>query len=720
MKVVTHFLILLVAMALSVFVDSRVHAKTLSLTEQGLNQLFGQGVKLDQAAARRKLEAAAKFSQDETVMRGDSVAATWLALFYANGWGVSVDKIRARLMIGAANKELRTRLAKGDALAQLTVGRLYREGQLVVQNLPYSYRLLNSAATSGNAMAQFYLGYMEQQGLAGAANPKRAYSLYKRSAELGNSYGLYYLGLAYMQGIGTPINRDKASAYITKALEYDNLEARQGIRRFNLVNNSDGTIVPLPKSDRNEVKTLNSSDAQSPDEIAAEKSADSDSSNDSTSLASSERKKPKSTVTNRQPKKPSVTKKPQRMAQSKTVKTNPKQKVPVSDKSSPAKKQSPLKQKPAKINPNFIAATSTMPSPYGSKNATTESNAKALADQQEAAKRLIINPPSVAIMANAGDSIAALTEKSDQGDNAAKLRLATYYYLGQGVLQDYRRAFSLFEQVAASGNSDAQNFIGLLYGSGQGVPLDYKLAMIWYRKAASQGNSNGIYNLALMIENGYSEEVPSSESWRYYHQSAQLGFGLAQYRLAMLYARGEYIEKNSQLSAQWMRKAADSGNADAQFYLGEALLMQSVTVADENDALTWIERAAGQGQPEASKETSQRRAAERGDANEQFKLGSRYYSGDNLLRNMTRAVTWWRKAAINGSSDGAIALGRAYAAGEGVEINYQKSLTALLIAERMNGQDQPLREYLTPRVTKDESDKALDFANNWKIGVQLP
>ena len=64
-----------------------------------------------------------------------------------------------------------------------------------------------------------------------------------------------------------------------------------------------------------------------------------------------------------------------------------------------------------------------------------------------------------------------------------------------------------------------------------------------------------------------------------------------------------------------------------------------------------------------------RMAADRGDANAQYRLGSCYSNGDGVETNKVEAVRWYRMAAEQGHAGAQGSLGMCYANGDGVETN---------------------------------------------------
>ena len=74
--------------------------------------------------------------------------------------------------------------------------------------------------------------------------------------------------------------------------------------------------------------------------------------------------------------------------------------------------------------------------------------------------------------------------------------LADAYYYGQGVSQDYAKAFQWFERAAEQGYAEAQDNIGCMYYNGTGVETNYEQAFTWFKRAAEQNNASAQTHLA--------------------------------------------------------------------------------------------------------------------------------------------------------------------------------------------------------------------------------
>ena len=95
------------------------------------------------------------------------------------------------------------------------------------------------------------------------------------------------------------------------------------------------------------------------------------------------------------------------------------------------------------------------------------------------------------------------------GDAEAQLSLAYMYLRGEGVEQDYEKAFKWTEKSAEQGLAQAQNELGRAY---EQMKQDYNKAIEWYKKAAVQGYQDAQKNLDRLYENGGASQTASKKS----------------------------------------------------------------------------------------------------------------------------------------------------------------------------------------------------------------
>ena len=113
-------------------------------------------------------------------------------------------------------------------------------------------------------------------------------------------------------------------------------------------------------------------------------------------------------------------------------------------------------------------------------------------------------------------------------------------------------------------------------------------------KSARLGMSDAQYEVGLMYANGIGVTQNLGRALDWVKQSAEKGFVPAQYLLATRYASGVAIEKNEHQAFVWFLRAADQGHAKAFFRLAK---LHGSALPDA--ALTCHAKAADMGVPES-------------------------------------------------------------------------------------------------------------------------
>ena len=154
-----------------------------------------------------------------------AAALSFNAYAEGNDFQASVDKALSLGSPEAIGKQLDKEVYRGNLVAALELGLMYRDGRIVPQNAVRARRYLATAAEGnlariwyryGMADAQFALGAMLQSGVGGKADPAAAESWYTEAANQGHARA--QLALARMYFNGTGVKRDLASAYLWSSL----------------------------------------------------------------------------------------------------------------------------------------------------------------------------------------------------------------------------------------------------------------------------------------------------------------------------------------------------------------------------------------------------------------------------------------------------------------------------------------------------------------------
>lgn len=115
------------------------------------------------------------------------------------------------------------------------------------------------------------------------------------------------------------------------------------------------------------------------------------------------------------------------------------------------------------------------------------------------------------------------------------------------------------EEAARHGEAEAALALGMVWQrAGQGLGSD-ALARQWFRRAAEAGNAEAAYHWAEALRWGRGGPQDPKEAHRWYLQSARGGFGPAMAWLAQAYARGEGVDVDPEEAQRWQRRLETSG-----------------------------------------------------------------------------------------------------------------------------------------------------------------
>jgi TPR repeat protein len=87
------------------------------------------------------------------------------------------------------------------------------------------------------------------------------------------------------------------------------------------------------------------------------------------------------------------------------------------------------------------------------------------------------------------------------GSSEAGLRLAALLSSDLGIPRNDQRAFSIWREMADSGDLTASYNLGVAYENGIGTSVDYALAEKYYRKAGDGGIAVSLFNLGALYSN---------------------------------------------------------------------------------------------------------------------------------------------------------------------------------------------------------------------------
>jgi uncharacterized protein len=155
---------------------------------------------------------------------------------------------------------------------------------------------------------------------------------------------------------------------------------------------------------------------------------------------------------------------------------------------------------------------------------------------------------------------------------------------------------------------------------------------------------------------------------KYYAQAAKLGERSALYNLAVMRIRDEIRTPNLKLAVKYLEKSADLGFAEAQFMLA-SLYESGIGIGNRRKSLErsfdWHRKAAEQGHTDAA-----------------LAVGTAYFLGRGVALDYSKAAIWYTKAAQQGDSAAQYLIASMYESATGVQRDLEAALAWYVAAAR--------------------------------------
>ena len=102
------------------------------------------------------------------------------------------------------------------------------------------------------------------------------------------------------------------------------------------------------------------------------------------------------------------------------------------------------------------------------------------------------------------------------------------------------------KNLAAQGDADAEDKVGLMYLQGMDEPKDYVQALKWFEQSAKQGNTDAAYNAGNIYDNGISVGQDYAKAAQWYLKAADGDKGKveAQAELGAMYSSGRGVPQD--------------------------------------------------------------------------------------------------------------------------------------------------------------------------------
>ncbi|KAF9143751.1 hypothetical protein BGX30_014909 [Mortierella sp. GBA39] len=196
---------------------------------------------------------------------------------------------------------------------------------------------------------------------------------------------------------------------------------------------------------------------------------------------------------------------------------------------------------------------------------------------------------------NLVEAVSWLLKAALQDNATAQSLLGSLYADGAGVKQSDIVAARWYKKAAAQSDAMAMFNLGCFYYHGRGVEQSYVAALDWHRIATSHGNRMSPRNIGYMYEVGQAVEQSIVEAFRWYLVAAERDDVKAQLLVSEALFQGRGVKKNTAEAFKWCRKAAEQNDVNAQLRLGQMYLVEE----NDAEAVIWYRKAAEQGNAQA-------------------------------------------------------------------------------------------------------------------------
>jgi len=300
-----------------------------------------------------------------------------------------------------------------------------------------------------------------------------------------------------------------------------------------------------------------------------------------------------------------------------------------------------------------------------------------------------------------------LLKKAEAGDVNAQSDLARCLFKGEGIIKNEKEGFTWARKGAEQGNASAQFMLGSRLTEGFGIAKNEKEGLMWLSKSAKQGNAKGQYSLGRCYMMGIGVEKNLREAFKWFTKSAEQGDMNGQYALGQLYAYGYGVKKDEKKAYEYFLKVAaqtneasvdltpdmraqidayklayavpspDKKNRSAyskspnQTNTNSAELTPALKLLSDANKRAYAENYQPNNVPSVSVDEpilrpdqtfsdELQKKAESGDSTAQRHLGSCYYRGLGIKKNISKAIEQWEKAAYQGDVPAQCNLGSIY------------------------------------------------------------
>ncbi|MES3024822.1 MAG: tetratricopeptide repeat protein [Pseudomonadota bacterium] len=300
------------------------------------------------------------------------------------------------------------------------------------------------------------------------------------------------------------------------------------------------------------------------------------------------------------------------------------------------------------------------------------------------------------------------------GWDEAALMLGSMYQAGQGTARDPKAAIDWYIKVAearrvpahfsrfnpqdpeyANARIQSQLLLAQIYMAGVDAPRDPARARAWYRAAAELDHVPAMFTLARMLQSGYGGAKEPAKAAKLYAEAAKAGYLPAQYVMARLHQAGQLVPQDAQAAFDMFQQVAfnpkgGSRKVFAEFALAQAYDEGIGVKAEPTRALAFYKVAAVAGH-----------------AGAQNALATYFYKGEQVAKDLPLARKLFLASASQGVDTAMASAGAMLFHGEGGGKDPVQALAWLRLSAQLgNEQAATSAKIIEKRLTPEDLARA--------------
>jgi len=305
---------------------------------------------------------------------------------------------------------------------------------------------------------------------------------------------------------------------------------------------------------------------------------------------------------------------------------------------------------------------------------------------------------------------------TEYNDPSAQYLVGRNYLNGNSVKVNVEEAIKWFEMAAKQNHIRALYQLGIIYLYGTGVKQNLSLAYKYLYKAALKNHLESQYELGQYFLMGNHPKYAKAVEW--FKRASERDHIRAIYELGKLTYEGHGITPDPVTGIRLITQASNSGYQKASKYLDVINSRKEITQQTGQDI------ARGFSKPSAIEGNSTNgfnETKQSAKANENYRLGLAYLTGDGRKKDTRKAAEYMKKAANSDHPYAEYQLAKFFQQGVGVKQNEVLYLMWLHKAADagVNSARRDLEAYeLGKKLDQASNQKLDDPANNYALAMK--